>query len=122
MRYLTLALLFAVLGLATWQWLGQEKMNQLEAQVAELTSGNQQLVEALKVTQDKLLAQQLHAKQLESQTLKGLAGKANGAFFKGLESLLNSVGEEVERAKKSIEQQQSTPAPKSTPLKTEKRT
>lgn len=122
MRYLTLVLLLAVLGLAAWQWQGQEKINQLTDDVAKLQGDNQQLAKALKVTQDSLLAQQLHAKQLESQTIKGLAGKANGAFFKGLESFLNSVGEEVERAKKSVEQQQSPQSSENPPLKTEKRT
>lgn len=112
MRYLHIITLLAIVGLGYVQWTEHREIKLMQQQLLQLQENNGRQAALLESTQQQLLTLQSRSKQLESETLKGLAEKANGAFFKGLESLLDSVGEEVKRAKKNIENHQQ---PQATP-------
>jgi BMFP domain-containing protein YqiC len=106
MRYLNLITLLGLLALGYMLIQSNNKIAQLEQSVSSLEKRyqNQELV--LNATQQQLALLQSQSKDMESRSLKGLAEKANGALFKGLEDLLNSVGDEVQRAKENIEKYQ----------------
>lgn len=125
MRYITIVTAAAVLILASLHFLNDD-LSALEQRFDKLDQAFKQQSAELAAVNSELKFLRQRTKELQDNSLQGIAEKANNGLFKGLGNLFDSVGRELKRAQdqieKSIEEgQQSSPA-EDEPPKSGKRT
>ena len=97
MQKLISLLLLIIVALLTWQlYLTRQGLSQSQQQVAALTSN-------LETTQSEVEALKLHLQELEKQSIKGVVNETNEAILDGWEALVDTFEEQVERARKSLD-------------------
>lgn len=106
MKNLLIVLLLA--ALAGLGWLFYQQQLQAQQQITQLT-------QRLNQAEIDIEAVQKRVQQLDKSSINGLVKEANNAILDGWEALVNGVGEEVKRARDSIQQSMPEPAPKPTP-------
>lgn len=115
MKYLSIVSLIISLAvaLALYQLWDQSSAQSTELQ--SLQQHNEELAAQLKASQDELNFIRQKLLQMENNSLKGIADKANNAFLDGWESLIGIVGKEIDEARKNLEQQKQPQGQKITP-------
>ena len=106
MRYLSVLSLILVLILAFMQFQQGRELSAMEQQLSELTQAKAQQDAQLQAAIAEIAFLRNKARELEQNSLQGMADKANGALFKGLENLLDSVGNELKKAQQNLQQRQ----------------
>jgi len=103
-KVIRILLLGLVAGLG---WLNYSSLQTMEASKVQLQHLNQEINE-LRVNVETLNRQ---VEELKQSSVKGMVEEANDAILSGWEVLIDTVQEEVQRAKKTVEQQRQLPAP-----------
>lgn len=93
---ISVILLIAVLVLGWMTYQTREQLLQSERQIAVLQ-------ESITVTQQELVQVNGKLEELNKTSVKGLVKEANNAILDGWEALVNSVENEVRKARESME-------------------
>lgn len=101
-------LLVAVVVLGWMNYQTREQLLQSERQIAVLQ-------DSISLTQKQLVEMQGKLTELDKTSVQGLVKEANGAILDGWEALVNSVENEVRKAREAMQHQNQAPAPKADP-------
>lgn len=101
-------LLIAVVALGWMNYQTREQLLQSERQIAVLQ-------DSISLTQKQLVEMQGKLTELDKTSVQGLVKEANGAILDGWEALVNSVENEVRKAREAMQHQNQAPAPQADP-------
>lgn len=101
-------LIVAVLALAWMNYQTTQQLQQSERHIALLQ-------ESLSSTQQQLAQVQNQVTELDKASVQGLVKEANGAILDGWEALVNSVENEVRKAREALQQNNDAPNPETGP-------
>lgn len=93
---LSVILLIAVVVLGWMQYQTQQQLVQSERQIVVLQ-------ESIAATQNQLATMQNKVTELDKTSVQGLVKEANGAILDGWEALVNSVENEVRKAREAMQ-------------------
>jgi len=102
MRYITILTAAAVLILASLHLLNDDA-SVFEHRLASLDKAYKLQSAELTAVKNELNFLRQRTKELQDNSLQGIAEKANNGLFKGLGNLFDSVGRELKRAQDQIE-------------------
>ncbi|MCV6615434.1 MAG: hypothetical protein OIF35_10685 [Cellvibrionaceae bacterium] len=105
MKFLSVISLIVSAVLAVFVYQNRQANAALVIQLQAVDSKNQELQAELSASRDEIAFLNDKILSMENTSLSGIADKANDAFLDGWESLIGIVGQELEQARKTIEEQ-----------------